>query len=284
VFDPVAKKNIVLLTADAAATLAYTGTAYISGLPTDEWLVERCIGGQIPRGPDGRPVTRLGGAHGALDFGRIVMRLKNALEEAFNGAAIAPSAKVMPFELAIAGWLWGRRKRGRPVLWSLLRNQTYPSTRVAVSPRYPGRVFLFRIAPPPNATHANVAAVRSDLRSCRSTEELEKLLVRAVRRTAAAVPGYVGLDVMSIHIPPPGARTVEVRYLPLREQTARLGGATVPIAYSPWIVAPRFLSPPQIVVGSQELGIGNWRVVIAAPQSRGPLVGGAFPQVRPVQP
>ena len=284
-FDYLANKNIVLFTTDAVVTMAYTGTAFIGQLPTDEWLVEACIGDQIPRFTDGRPVNQFGGVRLFQSLGRTIAALRDALDEAFTSAAVVKSAMSVPFEVMIAGWLWGTKKRARPILWSLLRNGTSSGVQVACAPRHVGRHWLSRITPPGNAEHADRASLGNDLNKCRSRGSVAQALMRAVRRAHAALPNYIGSDIMSIHIPPPGAATVRVRFVPFLGRPARIQDVDQAVAFTPWIVGPGLLSPPQIIMGSQTLQLGGWRIEFAAPTSRGGrLIGGAFPQHRPLQP
>lgn len=44
-FDPLANKNIVYVARNAIVSIAYTGLAYIDGIPTDVWIAERLVGG-----------------------------------------------------------------------------------------------------------------------------------------------------------------------------------------------------------------------------------------------
>ncbi len=48
-FDSTANKQLVYLGHTWAVSMAYTGTAYIGKLPTDEWLAEALIGKPLPR-------------------------------------------------------------------------------------------------------------------------------------------------------------------------------------------------------------------------------------------
>jgi hypothetical protein len=57
-FDRAANKNLLYSAPDATVLLAYTGSAYIENLPTDEWIARSITGVQEPSPP--LPGTPLG--------------------------------------------------------------------------------------------------------------------------------------------------------------------------------------------------------------------------------
>jgi hypothetical protein len=284
-FDPSSNKNLVIFARDAILTSAYTGTAYVGKLTTDEWIAEQIVGFPLPRGEEGQPVTQvsMGGSPEWLQSGQIALRLKQEFANAVSTGLIPPSLAVSPFEIVFAGWQIVKGRRWRPVLFSVIKARGAQPVRILRAPRHFGRKWNSRIAPRENRRYADAAALNRALSKCGSSEQLERILVETVRRTAEAIPGYVGPDVMSIHLPPPSARLIEIRYMALQDQGDR-------IAYTPWLIAQRYLEPPQEVVGGGgTLQLGNWRVsyefaAVPNPPPKGGIVFSSRAQRRPPAP
>src|SRR3546814_5037928 len=53
VHDAMANKTIIYRTRDGVMVLSYSGIAYLSRQPMDEWIAEQLWGDAIGRGPDG---------------------------------------------------------------------------------------------------------------------------------------------------------------------------------------------------------------------------------------
>src|SRR3546814_13868634 len=53
VHDAMANKTIIYRTRDGVMVLSYSGIAYLSRHPMDEWIAEQLWGDAIGRGPDG---------------------------------------------------------------------------------------------------------------------------------------------------------------------------------------------------------------------------------------
>lgn len=61
-FDPTSNKSLIYLGRNAIVAIAYSGLAYLEGIPTDEWIAQTLWGRKLPRRDDGRAVGHfLGG-------------------------------------------------------------------------------------------------------------------------------------------------------------------------------------------------------------------------------
>jgi hypothetical protein len=105
-------------------------------------------------------------------------------------------------------------------------------------------------------------------------DDAEQALVSAVRDVAKR-DRTVGPHCMSVILPPPPARIVRTRYLPVTEGRAVIEDeqrrVEVPAAFSPWVIAPGVIARPSIIVGSgHEMAADAFgdafRIVIEAPE------------------
>ena len=101
--DPIANKAILYRAEDAVAAVGYSGIAYISGIPTDEWLATILWGEPIPRGHDNRrPAT--------VHFGKRpnAWNLKTAIEELKRAIGSLRQADIKRGGLVISVASWTR--------------------------------------------------------------------------------------------------------------------------------------------------------------------------------
>ena len=286
-WDPLANKNVVLFAGDAVAALGYSGTAFISRkgdserLPTDQWIVEACSGERIQRAFNGEPSTRL--SYGSPTkpvpgLAAVLEQLRSCLSVAFSDGSVDRPLRDEPFVVLVVGW---RADSLPPVVCRVFRRSPQEAFEVQWAPSGTTKRTFFVIEPSSNAQHADIPALQSELESCSSTDDFENALTAAVRRASRALPGYIGANVMSIHLPHPDEQRVRIRYLPIGATTMPLHNKQFPVAYTPWIVAPGLLQPPQRAIGSRTARVGHWRVEMVAPPSGGTFFSETQKRKRP---
>lgn len=251
-----ANKSLVVQTVDAVVTVGFTGLAYIREMPTDRWLA-------------GRLLTDVGDADhvglGRATLAQLVDSLRRCLPTVLAVAPTAPGQSLL-LRLEIAGLRYSRRFPGRfaPVQLSLevFRERGLVRTRVdshhARQALHDGRdpqiVFSF---PPGRQTERWLHARLTEL-SPLTREDVQVVLIEALRRMADAHPTAVGRDCMLIHLlPRPGAPTyigVEFHADPAgRSPALRLQHQDFPLAFTPALLCPGGYRPP---------GTGNMDIVI----------------------
>jgi hypothetical protein len=94
--------------------------------------------------------------------------------------------------------------------------------------------------------------------------------VSQIRRIAEGSE-LVGSDCLSIFIPRPVFGPVYVKYVPLRATHADFVGktakATIPVAFSPWMLNDRVCYAPSIINGDIKIGLGAFDVYMKGPSS-----------------
>src|SRR5208337_1465023 len=79
-FDALSNKSIVFRAQNAIVSMAYVGSAYLDGKPTDEWIAEQLWGEPLTdRTPDGRVGMRFGGILRSHDIGFSMKALQMSL-------------------------------------------------------------------------------------------------------------------------------------------------------------------------------------------------------------
>lgn len=272
-FDVASNKSILWLTGDAVIALAYTGTAFLEGIPADQWIVEKITGESFPR--DRKPMMlRTGPLPRRLRSGPGVQLLRDELTAAFTRRRMRHDARRMYFEVLGAGWQWGRRKRPRPVMVTIEKPEGETECRIGYAPRHLGRISLLAATPPGNVGHLDPPALLRDFSAAPSVGEVESLCARAIAEVAARSP-YVGPDCMSIFMPPPQVGHVRVRYMG-RPGALGVGPADgtgemrrLIAAYSPWIVGPGLIQAPALSTGSSTLFTGGFEITLEMPSRPG---------------
>src|ERR1039458_4982917 len=108
--DTVANKSVVYLSRDAIVTFGIAGTAYLDGIPTDQWVARELAGQEFQAGPfPGTFATQLGGSFRRTRINDVLFRLKERLLTTPGGNGVA---------LIVAGWRI-RRNRAIPMLATL---------------------------------------------------------------------------------------------------------------------------------------------------------------------
>ena len=249
-FDESSNKVLLYLCADAIVTVAYTGAAYIGSTPTDVWIAQQLIGKKIERHETfGLPVEL---EHRTI--ASVIEALRSSLESAVP-VKVAPKV-----ELLIAGWRWGRRKRPQrpqPFVAALYWNGNSMATMIP--PRYwwfkRGRDEALGALPKANMGRVRLQEVMKQVNQCSTDVEMRDVLARTVRETSVENP-TVGKDCMSVMIPPPHRRCVEVEYLPADQATPR------GVAYSPWVITPSYIHRPSVLFGGWEIHSEGWTIYL----------------------
>lgn len=261
-FDELANKNLVFLTKDAIASIAYTGLAYLEELPTDVWLARALTG--LATEPLMRGI-QFGDTPEQLHVYPALQKIAKGLHRVLSGGP------PLPFELIMAGFKWTRSKPAEVFVWQAYYDRS-GGLRLGTMARnwqYPAKA-LVRVIPGSNFSSADMKRLSEELRGASDPRSSEVAMVNALRRVAQN-NHYVGPDCMTIRIAPPSLRYVGIRFLPVTDRSAIVGmngeETTVKVAYSPWIISSRVVMPPMIMVGAIRSGIGDdWTVDLAAPE------------------
>lgn len=269
-YDPSSNKTIVYRSSDAIVSLGYSGVGYIRGIPTDEWLAE-CLSGEtpLPRGHDGtRPAALILKARSSnCNIGFAVRKLCASI-----------NARTEPQQhglyITIAGWQHNRH-RYRPIIIEI---EHPPGKKGLISqePRVWPRGSEFRFhsigAQLDSATFERAfAPFQGSIGLRLNSGDAERILASIVRQISSE-DASVGPDVLSVVLPRPDIGTGYSHFLADQEHYIGIesGGAIsdIPVAYSPWIIGPRRIVAPSLVIGAcrHELG-GLSFEAIGAPKS-----------------
>ncbi len=280
-FDPIANKNVLYFGPDGIVSFGYTGLAYLDQIPTDQWLVEKMTGLFYERG-ERTGFLRIGRLPQWPSIGEAVRRLRDELDHIFALPAMRQIVRDTFFEVAGTGWQWTKRGRARPVLPGVVKKQGSDHFELYYGARHIGRQYLFSATPDANAGIIDWASLKNRLRSIRSPDEAENVLVDTIRDVASKSV-VVGANCMSILLPPPRFGTARVRYVGVDRVAAQIssreGEARSPIlpaAFSPWIVGAMGVHAPSILVGNMTFNVGDFEVKIDAPALTGPGIRGAI--------
>lgn len=270
--DPQSNKSILFLATNGIAAISYAGLAYIGDLPTDVWLAEQLIGSPVRKHPDGTPFgLRVGPpVKPWLDIGLALKRISAALADAASNPRNADLRQHSVYVVA-SGWLWYRRKLPRPILSRIAWSPPLVNEIESVNR---SRALQFVVAPTPDGylSDSEVKGLGERLRHRGLLEDAVADLVNQIR-VVAARESAVGADCMAISISPPilGAMHVLVQYLPATPSLAMLQSdvtsASVPVSFTPWILAPTMFMAPQIMTAGTRSGcsLGPYTVDIRGP-------------------
>lgn len=276
--DPLANKSVVLRATDGLLAFAYTGPAFLGGLPTDTWIADVVSGGACAS------------ANGAVAYGSFPVRdTGSSLVSVSRGLRASTLFRRFGGEVAATGWQWNARRRktfARPVLWRL-RNGSGRLRWTQLMPRHlPERHTQFRIVPVgdwPLSASVWSELVQSVGRAGADWERVEELLIEGIRRSSAERPGTIGSDCISILIRPSGFPNARARFHPARAHVGCSFGQEVHVAYTPWMVAPDAVYAPLVLVGGLtcEQGLLNFTFEAEQVPDTQRIKGAFRTQVRP---
>src|SRR3989304_2699701 len=105
-FDKVANKNILFFASNAVVTIAYTGDAYLDGVPTDHWIAERLAG--ITIDPENPPTAQFTANDHRRDVGQALKIIKDELDKRVQ--------RIQYLVISVQGWQWDSRGKLRPLV------------------------------------------------------------------------------------------------------------------------------------------------------------------------
>lgn len=278
-YDPIANKNALYCARDAMVAIAYTGVAYLDGVPTDRWIVEKLTGRSSLTGATSF-VQFSKKPHHWLDLGQALQKLQVDLSALF--ARLHRNRRDIPFAVLLTGWQWNKCGRVRPVMASVSKDAGERAFRIYCLPRYwhfddterakrqfstrsepipAGKPIRLLAAPSGNISQAELVTLNID---DQRPNEAEQTLVRATRQIAAR-NGYVGPNCISILISPPSIGCVRVRYLAESNDTGRIGNRLTPVGFSPWLVGPCAITAPSALIGRWTTYLGPYAVTLDGP-------------------
>lgn len=273
-FDQISNKTILYVAPDAVISMAYTGLAYLDGIPTDQWLANIIHGRPLPPGPHATIPTALSLGRTAqwLHIGPTLELIRERLTIAFASSKLRRKASKPMFEILITGWQWGRRKRARPMIAGIVKERGLSVARIWRSPRHIGRRYSFAGTPETNLKSSDLESLETSLGKIRSADEAEDILVGTIR-TVSRRSRLVGADCMSVLIPSPRLCNVRVRYIPQKIRSfvvvsgsPRQSCGTFPSTFSPWILGPGLMQAPCVFVNPMTLGVGSFKIELDGPQ------------------
>lgn len=273
--DSMSNKTVVYRPTDGLFTIGYAGLAYQDNLPTDEWIAEQLWGEALPRDPDGRPTKQFGRSPVVRDIGQSVAVLHKAIQGLTDR-----NVDKYGLEVTIAGWQAAGRDRCRPVVIEIARREG--TTQLDRSERRWMRDKNFRLyGSGADMVSGDIRAAFEPYRGAEkpplTLETMEMVLAGLIRKEAAKASSTVGGHLMSVILPHPTQGGPVCRFLPMTPHIAAIGAPErrmeVPVAHTPWFVAPGALIPPAVEVGLSFLDLGGLEIEIQGAPATGGLVG-----------
>ncbi|MBI1199994.1 MAG: hypothetical protein GC203_19220 [Phenylobacterium sp.] len=260
--DLLANKTVVYLGRDCALIFGFAGTAYLAGIPTDEWIAQVLWGKEFQRYPDGRLPTAVGGkGDGPRGLNQVLLTLRRKL-------SVTPGGKGVT--LLVSGWWSRRRRRLIPILVKFSGNDAgFASPTMKLRPPR-SRINLAQevigILPTADVIQAAQKEPRPQPRNgFEYADYVISIFTSVIRRTAASDPG-VGPHVTAVTIPHPSNRRVTCRFDPFAEHSARIGSgsheARIPVAFTPWVVSELGFQSAMVLSGIQSFKrkFGSWTI------------------------
>lgn len=290
-FDPRANKIVLFAARDAFLTLAYTGLAYVNGLPTDQWIAETLRNKPVAPGQDGhRPATfSFERVANWPSVGQAVERLTSGLEAAMS--RLTPAAwRSEPLTIVIAGWQLYRAKRPRVFGLTIAKPVGLSAPAVVRLPRHLGRRVVLITEPDGHLSSEEQRAVLAVVPGATAVVA-EQAMVAEIRKVAARTD-VVGPHCLCVMLPPPWVGWAKVRYdsphLDVAHLVTEQATLPIPAAFTPWILTERLTVAPSIISGGgSETQVGPWRLQVEGTGERldphAPM-GLQFTQDRPPQP
>jgi len=279
-FDPESNKTIVLSLADAVVSLSYTGPAYVTHIPTDQWLVQHMIRAELGAAFDGSIANRLGRNHLASNskIGVVLADLGAAIEAAHCAGQSHPLRIIATgFQSMKRRWrVW------RPVMYVLEKTSAHVRPWISASPRFFGRSWCLDHSPRGYVLLEEIEGLMREDPGFTHPDQWINRVTDTMRCVAGRHSAYIGRDLMYVRIPPPPHRVVFVNFLedPDRSETVQLDQR--PAIFSPWIVDGWHIIAPSRAVGFSSIRLHNCLVRLSTPSN--PLFGALYGQIRPRDP
>ena len=297
-FDVLANKNIVFIARDAAVSFAYTGSAYIDHLPTDDWIAQQLSGVDVSE----KFAVRTGQLAQFLDIGHSMDLLAREL------ARSEVARQEGSFELIAIGWQWKNTRHkleGRyqpaPMAWGISKatGQQFEAVE-RIQRHWHRKHHIFSWASPrSNFSHDENVLLFKEFETRVSTLEnksteavvnqLEQASVNSIRSVSAA-NSYVGPNCMSVFLAPPHQQAfIRVKFMPDTSHSARVIGQgfvspAFPAIYSPWLIGGGLMHRPSVLIGDGwSFQMGAFTVVVSGPSSAS-HISGMSSQPRPPRP
>lgn len=247
-FDRNSNKSVVFQATDGHIVAAYTGHAYLDGIPTDTFIAQSLLGVDL---------SKPGGFFGVgrppcwTDVGRSVERLRENLSAVFQ--RMPDRDRAIDHQISVLGWRQRitRNRRVTPVVWELrrpdVRDQAFKIVRHQRWWRWDGGFATNTV--PDLGRNPICDWMRAALREFgrRSPDEVKRIIVEGLRRCADERPQTVGRSCLQIVLTPGVAPHARIRYILDTRSPADLSPDGV--GYSPWIVAPPWAFAPAVVGG-----------------------------------
>lgn len=262
--DPLANKQVVVVTADALVAIGYTGLAYLEGRPTDDVIAEAVAGHPVGGGIT-FPAPMLSPIYEIAN--RVTERLAHAV----------PNSGGYGVDVMMVGLKRGKRDRTEPLLWRIRKE---PGARAEIR-RHEETPFDWRTRFSLDAIgDIDRPGIEPAVQAINAIEEtginrrdaVTRILVGAVRR-ASETRKTIGADCMVVRLWREGGKAIaEVEYQPVARERVTIkaqgGPVSFPAAYSPWFLAPGWVSSPSVVKGGG-WNLGNIEFRIRVPDTRG---------------
>jgi hypothetical protein len=257
-FDKVSNKNILFIATNAVVVLAFTGAAFIEGIPTDHWLAQQLAGIEID--PFDPPALKADPHLHNRDLGRSLLTVRDRL----NQLRAEENPNIL---VAIHGWQWNSKRRLRPLAGSIERNTTDQGYAVLYSQRHWYLDGAQTISSPvANFSPTELRRLSVELRG-KEAQDAQRCLVQTVRGVARRNP-RVGPHCMSVLIPPPSNPNISVRYypaasisLPASQQLSRDESQK---AFSPWVLSTNICCPPSELTGAFVIRTGLFTIQVTS--------------------
>jgi hypothetical protein len=230
---PVYNKTVVYRASDAIVTMAFTGIAFIDGIPTDEWIASTLAGCRFEHAIG----MSFGQEFDLLNLGQAVSRLAHSLNR-----VLRRRADEEPLALIIAG---ARRKKGR---W----RRVAVSIERSAAGRFEARHFRWEtrrqwqsrllVGPRGWLSPAAAQARANELSASRSVADVERVVDAIVTEAARANPTAVGKDITGITLLPLVSPTLRVVYLHRSDESTFEG-------FTPLMLGRRTVHLPAAVTG-----------------------------------
>jgi hypothetical protein len=247
-FDRNSNKSVVFRATDGHLVAAYTGHAYLDGIPTDTFIAESLLGVNLSK-----PGGFFGVGHPAswTDVGRSVERLRGNLSAAFQ--RMPESDRAIDFQVSVLGWRQrrARNRRVTPVIWELrrseLRGEIFQIFRHQRWWRWDQSFTTTTV--PDLGRNPILDWMRAELREfgAKSPDEVKRIIVEGLRRCAEERPQTVGRSCLQIVLTPAVAPHVRIRYI--LDTCSPTDLTPDGVGYSPWIVAPPMAYAPAVIGG-----------------------------------